>query len=52
MIVDVEDERRFAADSDSGTLADSESGSAAADKKVADRNIGVWASGCNLVVGL
>ena len=47
MTVVVEDERRSAADSDSGTLA--ESGIAAPDK-VVDRNIEVWASGCILVV--
>ena len=45
----VEDEHISAADSDSGTLA--ESGIAAPDK-VVDRNIEVWASGCILVVGL
>ena len=46
------DERRSAAEAESGTLA--ESGIAAADKKVVDwRNIGVWASGhIPVVVGL
>ena len=46
------DERRSAAEAESGTLA--ESGIAAADKRVVDwRKIGVWASGrIPVVVGL
>ena len=46
------DERRSAAEAESGTLA--ESGIAAVDTKVVDwRNIGVWASGrIPVVVGL
>ena len=52
LLIVVVDERRSAADSEPGTLA--ESGIAAADKKVVDwRNIGVWASGrIPVVVGL
>jgi hypothetical protein len=53
LLVFVVDERRFAADSDSGTLAESGIAAAvAADRKVEDWSnmIEVWASGCHRIL--